>query len=69
MKKEDLIILILGLLLLAGMLLTIFFAGEKSRHGVGILHDHILDHSSAGIHLSSSSSQQPGEHPSSFSCC
>ncbi|MDH3329388.1 MAG: hypothetical protein OEM01_09165 [Desulfobulbaceae bacterium] len=39
MKKEDLIILIIGLLLLAGMLLTIFFGGEKSMHGVGSLDD------------------------------
>jgi hypothetical protein len=39
MKKEDLIILIIGLLLLAGMLFTIFFGGEKSKHGVGSLHD------------------------------
>lgn len=37
MKREDLIILILGLLLLAGMLITIFFGGEKSKHGVGSL--------------------------------
>jgi hypothetical protein len=37
MKKEDLVILILGLLLLAGMLITILFGGEKSRHGVGSL--------------------------------
>ncbi|MBW2466660.1 MAG: hypothetical protein JRF02_05110 [Deltaproteobacteria bacterium] len=36
MKKDDLIIIIIGLLLLAGMLYTIFFGGEKSRHGVGI---------------------------------
>ena len=36
MKKEDLIILILGLLLLAGMLVTFFLGGEKSRHGVGV---------------------------------
>ncbi|GAB4342937.1 MAG: hypothetical protein Kow0089_18390 [Desulfobulbaceae bacterium] len=35
MKKEDLIILILGVLLLAGMVLTVLFGGEKSRHGVG----------------------------------
>jgi len=37
MKRDDLIILIIGLLLLAGMLLTLLFGGEKSRHGVGIL--------------------------------
>jgi flagellar basal body-associated protein FliL len=35
MKKEDLIILILAILLLAGMVYTLFFGGEKSRHGVG----------------------------------
>lgn len=35
MKKEDIIILILGLLLLAGMLWTLFFGGGQSRHGVG----------------------------------
>lgn len=35
MKKENIIILILGLLLLAGMLWTLFFGGGKSRHGVG----------------------------------
>jgi len=39
MKKDDFIILIIGLLLLAGMLITIFFGGEKSRHGVGTLLD------------------------------
>ncbi|MDY0349767.1 MAG: hypothetical protein RBR09_00785 [Desulfobulbaceae bacterium] len=37
MKRDDLIILIIALLLLAGMLLTLLFGGEKSRHGVGIL--------------------------------
>ena len=37
MKKDDLIILLIALLLLAGMLITIFYGGEKSRHGVGIL--------------------------------
>ena len=37
MKKDDLIILLIGLLLLGGMLITIFFGGEKSRHGVGVL--------------------------------
>ena len=36
MKRDDLIILIVALLLLAGMLITIFFGGEKSRHGVGL---------------------------------
>ena len=39
MKKDDLILLIIGLLLLAGMLITILFGGERSRHGVGILFD------------------------------
>ena len=39
MKKDDLILLIVGLLLLAGMLITIFFGGERSRHGVGVLFD------------------------------
>jgi len=37
MKKDDLIILVIGLLLLAGMLFTIFFGGEKTLHGVGLL--------------------------------
>jgi hypothetical protein len=41
MKKDDLIILLIGLLLLAGMLITIFSDGERSRHGVGVLHDGI----------------------------
>jgi hypothetical protein len=36
MKKDDLILLIITLLLLAGMLITILFGGERSRHGVGI---------------------------------
>lgn len=35
MKREDFLILILGLLLLAGMLLTFFLGGGQSRHGVG----------------------------------
>jgi len=39
MKKDDLILLIIGLLLLAGMLFTFFFGGARSRHGVGILLD------------------------------
>jgi hypothetical protein len=39
MKKDDLIMLFIALLLLAGMLLTILFGGEKSRHGVGGLLD------------------------------
>ena len=37
MKKDDLIILLLGMLLLGAMLVTGFCSGEKSRHGVGIL--------------------------------
>jgi hypothetical protein len=37
MKKDNLVIFIIGLLLLAGMLITILFGGERSRHGVGIL--------------------------------
>jgi hypothetical protein len=36
MKKDDLIILIIGLLLLAGILITIFYGEERSRHGVGV---------------------------------
>jgi len=36
MKRDNLIILIVALLLLAGMLITIFFGGERSRHGVGL---------------------------------
>ena len=39
MKKDDLILLIIGLLLLAGMIITIFFGGERSRHGVGMFFD------------------------------
>jgi len=39
MKKDDLIILLLAVLLLGGMLITIFWGGEKSRHGVGALPD------------------------------
>lgn len=35
MQKDDLIILLIALLLLAGMLITIFFGAEKSLHGVG----------------------------------
>lgn len=38
MKREDLLIMIVGLLLLAAMLYTLFFGGEQSRHGVGRLH-------------------------------
>jgi hypothetical protein len=51
MKREDLIILILGLLLLAGMLFTIFFGGEKSRHGTGSLHDILPENSRTGFLL------------------
>lgn len=36
MKKDDLILLFIALLLLGAMLITIFFGGEKSRHGVGV---------------------------------
>jgi hypothetical protein len=39
MKKDDLIIFLIALLLLAGMFITIFFGGEKSRHGVGEIFD------------------------------
>ena len=39
MKREDFIILIVALFLLAGMLFTLFLGGEKSKHGVGSLHD------------------------------
>ena len=44
MKKDDLIIFIIGFLLLAGMLITIFFGGEKSLHGVGTLLDGQPEH-------------------------
>ena len=37
MKKDDIIIVIIGLLLLGAMIYTIFFGGNKSRHGVGML--------------------------------
>jgi hypothetical protein len=37
MKKDDLILLFIALLLLGAMLITIFFGGEKSRHGVGAI--------------------------------
>ena len=37
MKKDDLIIIIIGLLLLGAVFYTIFFGGNKSRHGVGML--------------------------------
>jgi hypothetical protein len=39
MKKDNLIIFIIALLLLTGMLITIFFGGGRSRHGVGFLFD------------------------------
>jgi hypothetical protein len=35
MNKDDLFILIIALLLLGGMLITIFWGGADSRHGVG----------------------------------
>jgi hypothetical protein len=44
MKKDDLTILIIGLLLLAGMLITILFGGQKSLHGVGGLLDVLPKH-------------------------
>jgi hypothetical protein len=37
MKKDDLIILFIALLLLAAMLITIFYGGAQSRHGVSLL--------------------------------
>jgi hypothetical protein len=37
MKKDDLIILLVGLGLLVAVLITIFCGGVKSRHGVGEL--------------------------------
>jgi hypothetical protein len=39
MKKDDLIIFLIGLLLLGSMLITIFIGRGKSRHGVGVLLD------------------------------
>ena len=39
MKKDDLIIMLIALLLLGGILITIFFGAEKSRHGDGVLFD------------------------------
>jgi hypothetical protein len=39
MKREDLIILLIGLLLLAGMIITAFIGRGKSMHGVGFLND------------------------------
>lgn len=35
MKKEDLWIIALVLALVAGILLTIFFGGNRSKHGYG----------------------------------
>ena len=35
MKKEDLWILFLALALVAGILLTLLFSGNKSKHGYG----------------------------------
>jgi len=49
MKKDDLIIFIIGLLLLAGMLITLLFGGEKSRHGVGALLDALPEQEKALI--------------------
>ena len=39
MDKDTLILIIITVLLLAGMLITILFGGERSRHGVGFLLD------------------------------
>ena len=39
MKKDNLVLLIIGLLLLTGMLITIIFGGDRSRHGVGTFLD------------------------------
>ena len=57
MKKDDLIILIVALLLLAGMLYTILFGGEESRHGVGF-HDS-LPPKNIQLDLCQSRSQTP----------
>ena len=35
--REDIFFLLIGLLLLAGMLLTFLWGGNRSRHGVGML--------------------------------
>ena len=43
MNKEDLIILLIGLLLVAGMIVTVIFGGEKSLHGVGMFSRETLD--------------------------
>ena len=39
MKREDVILVIIGLLLLAGMLFTLFLGGNESRHGIGGYND------------------------------
>jgi len=39
MKRGDILLIIFGLLLLAAMLYTIFFSGEKSRHGIGSIYE------------------------------
>lgn len=44
MKKEDLIILLLGLVLLIGMLITLFFGGEQSMHGLGSVQDLVFSY-------------------------
>jgi uncharacterized membrane protein len=36
MKKDDLIIFLIGLLLMAAIVITIIFGGGKSMHGVGL---------------------------------
>ncbi len=35
--REDIVFLLIGLLLLAGMLLTFLWGGNRSRHGVAML--------------------------------
>ena len=50
MKKDDLIIMLIAFLLLGGILLTIFFGGEKSRHGVGSILDDTTGHSILLVH-------------------
>ncbi len=37
MRKEEYLLILLGALLLLAMLLTLFFGGERSRHGYGSL--------------------------------
>jgi len=53
MKKDDLIILLIALLLFAGMLITIFFGGAQSRHGVSLLFPEkfLPEVNMAGYHL------------------